>query len=122
MRHFEFVLDRTIEDRAKSASKGHHRKYGNLAVLLEAARRGDFLQNPTPLIIEAMDRLFREGVKDIFGVLGERIDAGLIIITGDKSVWDEVTVNDPGLSHKLLAEIIERALFILTRQLAGMGS
>ncbi len=110
VRHFEFVLDRTIEDRAKSASKGHHRKYGNLAVLLEAARRGDFLQNPTPLIVEAMDRLFREGAKDVFGVLGEMIDAGLII-TGDKSVWDEVTVNDPGLSHKLLAEINAAKLY-----------
>lgn len=111
VRHFDFVLDRTIEDRAKSASKGHHRKYGNLAVLLEAARRGDFLQNPTPLIVEAMDRLFREGAKDVFGVLGEMIDAGLIIITGDKSVWDEVTVSDPGLSHKLLAEINAAKLY-----------
>lgn len=104
--YFELKLDRTLEDRALSASKGHHRKRGNLSILLAAARRGDFQNKakPTVLIIEAMDRLFREGIIDVSPILSEMIKKGLVIVTGDRTIWCETLINGSE-NHKLIAEI-----------------
>lgn len=102
--HFQLKLDRTLEDRARSASKGHHRKHGNLRVLLESASRGDFQGQRTVLIVEAMDRLFREGVLDVFPILGQIVRSNLVLVTGDYTIWDEVSIDGAG-NHKLIAEI-----------------
>ncbi|SDC74064.1 recombinase family protein [Belnapia rosea] len=108
--YFQLKLDRTLEDRALSASKGHHRKRGNLAVLLEASRRGDFLHTRTVLIIEAMDRLFREGIIDVMPILSEMIKMGLVIVTGDRTIWCEASINGSE-NHKLIAEINAAKLY-----------
>jgi hypothetical protein len=108
--HYELVLDPDVtlarlEDRGLSASKGHHRTRGNLRLLLDmvSARQ---IKRGTVLVIEAMDRLFREGIMDVFPLLKSLIvDGGLILVTGDMSIWGEAEINDVGLSHKLLAEI-----------------
>lgn len=102
--YFELKLDRSLEDRALSASKGHHRKYGNLRVLLDSADRGDFHGQRTVVIVEAMDRLFREGVLDVFPILGQIVRNNLVLVTGDYTIWDEVSIDGAG-NHKLIAEI-----------------
>jgi len=102
--HFQLKHDRSLEDRARSASKGHHRKHGNLRVLLDSVSRGDFSEQKTVLVVEAMDRLFREGVLDVFPILAKIIRNNLVLVTGDLTIWDEVSIEGAG-NHKLLAEI-----------------
>ena len=57
------------------------------------------------LAIEAMDRLFREGLFDVFATLKKLVvDGGMVLVTGDLTIWDEFTINSQ-MNHKLIAEI-----------------
>jgi len=104
MTFFRLVPERSFTDRALSASKGHHRKRGKLRDIIDAVRRGEFLDNPTVLVMEAMDRLFREGASDVFSILGEFVRGGLIIVFGGTEVWCRVRL-DTDDNHAILAEI-----------------
>jgi hypothetical protein len=101
--HFGLVLDQSIVDRAKSASKGHHRTIGKLGELLELADDG-LIEPGTILIVETYDRLFREGWLDVAAMLKKLVDAGIIILTGrDMAIWCKVSIEED--NHKLLSEI-----------------
>jgi hypothetical protein len=103
--HYWLIVDQTLIDRAKSASKGHHRTRGELADLI-AAIKGGFIPRGTVLIVEAIDRLFREGAMDVFSHLKDWIqDRGLVLVVGnDLTIYCEAAINGD-LSHKLLAEV-----------------
>lgn len=103
--HYGLIVDQTLIDRAKSASKGHHRTRGELADLI-AAIRGGFIPRGTVLIVEAIDRLFREGAMDVFSYLKDWVqDRGLVLVVGnDLTIYCEAAINGD-LSHKLLAEV-----------------
>ncbi len=117
--HYGLVLDHALVDKALSASKGDHRKRGLLADLLGAVAKG-VIEPGTVLTVEAIDRLFREGPLDVFPILKDMIRGGLIIVTGDLSIWGEAEINDQGLSHKLLAEINAAAQY--ARRLSELAS
>jgi DNA invertase Pin-like site-specific DNA recombinase len=101
--HLGLVLDVALMDKALSASKGHHRKRGQLGDLLKLVKDG-MIKPGTVLVIEAVDRLFREGLLDVFPIIADMIRGGLIIVTGDMSIYDEAAINGD-LSHKLVAEL-----------------
>jgi DNA invertase Pin-like site-specific DNA recombinase len=103
VKHYGLVLDRALEDRAMSASKGLHRKKGALGALLALIKDRE-IPRGTVLTVESIDRLTRERFFDVFDMLKTIIEGGLIIVTGDLTIWDDHAINSP-LNHKLIAEI-----------------
>ncbi|MBN8892495.1 MAG: recombinase family protein [Rhodospirillales bacterium] len=101
--YYQLILDQTLIDRARSASKGDHRKHGKLGDLLKALKKKK-IPRGTVLIVESIDRLTREGIFDVFKMLERIIRSGVILVTGDNTIWDEATINSD-LNHKLVAEI-----------------
>ncbi len=97
------VLDQALMDKALSASTGHHRKRGHLGDLLKLVERKEIAPGIV-LIVEAIDRLTRERFFDAFDVIKTLIKGGLILVTGDLTVWDDEAINSP-MNHKLVAEI-----------------
>lgn len=112
------VLDRSMEERAKSASKGHHRTNGELGRLLAAIEAGHVPEG-TVLIVEAVDRLTREGPLDVYPMLQTIIRAGIVLLVCGEAedhdefdLYDEPAIND-GKGDKLHTQI--RSAFNYTR-------
>jgi DNA invertase Pin-like site-specific DNA recombinase len=105
--HYELVRDGTLEDRGLSASKNHHRDKGQLGVLLKMISDGEITPaRPVVLTIEATDRLFRSGNFDAMDVLRDLIrKGGMILVTGDLSIWNDYTINNSMKNIKLVVEI-----------------
>lgn len=116
---FDLVVDQTLIDRARSATKKEHIKFGQLGVLLRLI--ADRLVEPgVVLVIESISRLVRENLLDVFPTLKQIIiDGKMILVTSDGSIWDEYTINSPAV-HKLIAEI--NAASEYTRTLADYAS
>ncbi len=97
------ILDQALSDKGKSASKGVHRKKGSLGVLIDMLQRGE-IRDGTVLCIEAMDRLVREPMTISLPLIASIIEQGMLVATGDGTVWDRININSP-MNHKLVAEI-----------------
>ena len=98
----------TVKSRTRDlASKNHHALFGQLGVLLKMVTDGEITHlRPTVLTIEATDRLFRSGQFEAFDVLKKLVvDGGMIVVTGDMSIWNYHSVNDSMKSVKLNVEI-----------------
>ena len=86
-RHHNLLLDEslTIKDLGKSAFKGENADTGNLAVFLEAVRKGK-IRKGTVLVVEALDRLTRNNIVEashlLTDILRNGIDVGMV--TEDK--------------------------------------
>lgn len=88
------LLDGSLEDRAKSASKGHHRLKGELGRFLAAIEAGH-IPAGTVLIVEAVDRLTREGTLDVYPMLQVIIRAGIVLLVcGEAEDCDEFELYD----------------------------
>jgi Recombinase/Resolvase, N terminal domain len=119
--HFGLILDQSIIDRAMSATNGLHRTKGNLSILLKTVRAGN-IKRGTVLIVEKIDRLFREGILDVFPVLSEMIKAGLVIVTGhDFTIYCEAAINGD-LAHKLVAELQAASIYTRNLTLNALGA
>ncbi len=96
-----------MEDRGFSASKQRHRKFGQLGILLQMIEDGEITPaRPMVLIIEATDRLFRSGTFDAMDVLRDLIrTGGMILVTGDMSIWNDFTINHSMKNIKLIVEL-----------------
>ncbi len=116
--HYRLVLDDSLIEKAMSASTGNHRKKGLLGGLLESVRRGEIARG-TVLIVEAIDRLTREDFFDATDVVKDLIRGGIVLVTGDMTVWNAETLNSP-IIHKLIAEI--QAAKAYTDRLSEMSS
>jgi len=90
----DLILDRAIEDQAKSASKGIHRKKGELGLLLSAIDAGR-IPVGSVLIVEAVDRLTREGLLDVYPMLTKIIRGGMVLLVcGETEDEDEFELYD----------------------------
>lgn len=117
VREVGLELDRSLEDHAKSASKGHHRTKGELGLLLFAITEGAVPQG-TILIVENIDRLTREGVLDAYTMLATIIHAGVVLLVcGDEELelYDEAAINGRA-GDRLHSDI--RAAYKYTKRLA----
>lgn len=118
IRDLGLILDRALEDRAKSASKGHHRTRGELGDLLQAIEEGA-VPPQTMLVVEAVDRLTREGVLDVYPMLGTIIRNGIVLLICsddyEYELYDEHAINGRG-GEKLHSDI--RAAYKYTKKLA----
>jgi hypothetical protein len=105
--HYQLVCDREMEDRGFSASKRHHEQFGQLGRLLKMVEDGEITPaRPIVLTIEATDRLFRSGTFDAMDVLRQLIrKGGMILVTGDLTVWNDYSINNSMLNIKLHVEI-----------------
>jgi hypothetical protein len=121
IRALHLVHDRALEERAKSASKGHHRTRGELGRLLDAITAGH-VPPGTVLIVEAVDRLTREGPLDAYPMLQTIIRAGIVLLVCGEAedhdefdLYDEHAIND-GKGDKLHTQI--RSAFNYTKGIA----
>lgn len=113
------ALDTTLEDRAQSASKGHHRTKGELGRLLAAIHEGA-VPSATVLIVENVDRLTRESVLDAYTMLATMIRAGIVLLVcGDDELelYDEAAINGRA-GDRLYTEL--RAAYKYTRRLGQL--
>jgi DNA invertase Pin-like site-specific DNA recombinase len=102
--YYSLREDLALMDKAKSASKGRHRTHGQLGDLLKSVELG-LIPPGTVIAIEAMDRLHRGGMFDVFDVLKILCKQGkLVLVTGDMTPWDEYTIDSP-MNIKLVSEI-----------------
>ena len=115
---YGLVLDHSLTDRGKSASKGIHRTKGYLGVLLEMLKRGE-IAHGTVLAIEAIDRLTREPFLVSIDMIKNLIDGGMLIITGDLTIWDRESINS-AKNFKLVAEL--NAAYDYAKRLSEMAS
>ncbi|MGK7867210.1 recombinase family protein [Falsiroseomonas sp. E2-1-a20] len=95
----------SFRDAGFSASKGHHRTKGSFGDILRMAEAGDFRgDRPVVLIVEATDRLFREGLMGGLEPMSMLVNGNVVVVTGDGSIWDRSSL-DGDSNHKFVAEM-----------------
>ena len=106
------TLVECIVDRARSASKGHHRSKGNLKRFEEAVSAG-LIKSGSHLLIDKLDRLTRQQPITVAQPLIVKIlQAGITIHTVmHGTVLRPESVEDQGAMHALLAELFSGYLY-----------
>ena len=107
LQRYRLVLDTAYTDRAQSASKGHHREHGELGGIIESVDRGEFLNDPHVLVVEAMDRLVREGAALSMPMLSNFVRHGLFLVFGSGAtlgLWCKKRM-DSHQNHAVVAAI-----------------
>lgn len=93
-KHYDEIL--YYIDRGKSAFDGTNINEGNLGTLIEDVKRGGFPEG-TPICVESLDRLTRQGVQHIQQILTQLTSTGCVVYTlTDRQVITAKSLNTLG--------------------------
>jgi DNA invertase Pin-like site-specific DNA recombinase len=86
-------LDEGLKDIGISAFRGTNREKGALAAFLDLIRAGK-IEEGSYLLVESLDRLSREQVRDAMKLFLEIVDAGVVLVTMcDGQIYSRQTID-----------------------------
>lgn len=105
----DLVLDETLSDIGVSAWTGDNLKDGALGRFLKLVSEGR-VKRGSYLLVESLDRLSRQQVRNAIGPFVDIINAGISIVTlADRQVYSEATVDENWTQLMMSLAIMSRA-------------